>query len=107
MYLEIIGKESSLFAGEAAVFDYDDGMFSFSDVDGNQHFINPAYVVHVIKSGPSVGPASGNRKKLSAREADQMRELYRRGMSVSELAESFDIHRSNAWRIVNNHYYRR
>lgn len=46
-----------------------------------------------------------NRKKLSRKEADEIRRLSRAGFTNSELAEAFDVNKTTISRIVRGIYY--
>lgn len=47
-----------------------------------------------------------NVKKLTKGEAKQIRELYRKGYKVNELADIFDVNHSTVSRIVRNVYWK-
>lgn len=49
--------------------------------------------------------AENNRKKLSKKEADEIRRLHRTGVSQTELADIYDVNRATVSRIVRNIYH--
>lgn len=47
-----------------------------------------------------------NKRKLTGPEVKQIRDLYRKGYKVKELATIFDVNHSTTSRIVRNIYYK-
>ena len=56
---------------------------------------------------PTAEPAPRNRKKLSARDAEHIRQLWKTGnFRIGELADNYDVHHSTIGRIVRGVYWR-
>ncbi|AEJ92388.1 HTH DNA binding protein [Mycobacterium phage DroogsArmy] len=53
-----------------------------------------------------VGPKRSNRKKLSQKDAEHIRELKRAGYTQADIAAVYDVHPSTIGRIVAGVYYR-
>ncbi|AGK87522.1 HTH DNA binding protein [Mycobacterium phage HINdeR] len=55
---------------------------------------------------PETGPKRSNRKKLSEKDAQHIRELKRAGYTQADIAAVYDVHPSTIGRIVAGVYYR-
>lgn len=63
--------------------------------------------VQVPVEVPAKGPERPNRKKLTPREVQNIRELHRSGTNQRALAEIYDVNPATVSRIVRGQYYRR